>query len=170
MNPGEEAELVRRAARDDLAAFAALVREHEAPLRRYLARLAGQDGDDLAQETLLAAWRAIGQWRGEGSFGGWLRTIATRRFLDLRRKRRLRTQPLNTVDEPAHDDGTEQRVAIDRALSRLPDRERAAALLLFAHGHSHGEAAAILGMPLGTMKSIAARARAALIPLLDGAD
>jgi RNA polymerase sigma-70 factor (ECF subfamily) len=170
VSPAEEAELVRRAAGDDLAAFAALVRAHEASLRRYLARLAGDEGDDLAQESLLAAWRALNQWRGEGSFGGWLRTIATRRFLDSRRTRRVATQPLDSVGAPSHCDGTEQRMAIDRALARLPDRERAAALLLFAHGHSHVEAAAILELPLGTLKSIAARARAALIPLLDGAD
>ena len=78
--------LARRAAGDDLAAFAALVRAHEAGLRRYLARLAGDEGDDLSQETLLAAWRAIGQWRGEGRFAGWLRRIATRRFLDRQRR------------------------------------------------------------------------------------
>ena len=169
MNPDEEADLVRRAAGGDLIAFAALVRVHEAPLRRYLARLAGEDGDDLAQDALLAAWRALAQWRGDGGFGGWLRTIATRRFLDSRRKRTLPTRPIGQLDEPAHDDGTEQRVAIDRALAQLPQRERAIALLLFAEGYSHVEAAAILGLPLGTLKSIAARARAALIPLLDGA-
>ena len=168
MTPDEEGELVRRAARDDLAAFAALVRAHEAPLRRYLARLADDEGDDLAQETLLAAWRALGQWRGDGSFGGWLRTIATRRFLDRQRQRGLDTRPIDEVDLAAPCDGRDQRIAIDRALARLPDRERAAALLLFAEGHSHGAAAAILGIPLGTLKSIAARARAALIPLLEG--
>ena len=167
MNPVEEAELVRRAAGDDLAAFAALVRVHEAPLRRYLARLAGEEGDDLAQETLLAAWRAVGQWRGEGSFGGWLRTIATRRFLDRHRRRRLDAQPIaNDLAAPC--DGRDQRIAIDRALARLSERERAVALLLFAEGHSHSEAAAILAVPLGTLKSIAARARSALVPLLEG--
>lgn len=170
MNPGEEAELVALAATGDLTAFAALVRVHEAPLRRYLARLAGDDGDDLAQETLLAAWRALRQWRGDGSFGGWLRAIATRRFLDLRRTQRIATQPLGETDAPPHHDGIEQRIAIDRALARLPHRERAVALLLFAYGHSQSEAATMLGLPLGTLKSIAVRARSALIPLLDGAD
>lgn len=169
MTAAEEAEFVRQAAGGDLAAFAALVRVHEAPLRRYLARLAGADGDDIAQESLLAAWRALGQWRGEGGFGGWLRTIATRRFLDSKRRRQVPTRPFEPGDEPIHDDAREQRIAIDRALASLPPRERAAALLLFAEGHSHSEAAAILGLPLGTLKSIAARARAALIPLLEGA-
>jgi len=168
VNPVEEAELVRRAAGDDLAAFAALVRVHEAPLRRYLARLAGDEGDDLAQESLLAAWRALGQWRGEGSFGSWLRTIATRRFLDRHRRRRPDTQPMAGLDFAAPCDGRDQRIAIDRALAKLSERERAVALLLFAEGHSHSEAAAILAVPLGTLKSIAARVRLALVPLLEG--
>lgn len=162
--------MVRRAARNDLTAFAALVRVHEGPLRRYLTRLAGEEGDDLAQETLLAAWRALGQWRGEGSFGAWLRTIATRRFLDRERRRSIVTRPIEEIDEPACNDRPDQRLAIDRVLALLSARERAVALLLFAEGHSHGEAAAMLGLPLGTLKSIAARARAALIPLLEGMD
>ena len=146
------------------------MRTHEGPLRRYVARLAGEEGDDLAQETLLAAWRALGQWRGEGSFGAWLRTIATRRFLDRERRGAIVTRPIEEMDEPAYSDQIDQRHAIDRALARLSARERAVALLLFAEGHSHSEAAKILGLPLGTLKSIAARARAALIPLLEGMD
>ena len=170
MTPDEEALLVRRAAGEDLAAFAHLVRAHEAALRRYLGRLAGDEGDDLAQETLLAAWRAIGQWRGEGSFAGWLRRIGTRRFLD--RQRRSGPKQFAELDPSmaaTHTD-EDRRLQVDRALAGLPPRERAAALLVFAEGHSHGEAAAILGLPLGTLKSIVARARAALIPMLEGVD
>lgn len=145
-----------------------LVRAHEARLRRYLRRLAGDEGDDIAQDALLAAWRALGQRRGEGSFAGWLRQIATRKFLDRRR----RVGPAHAATEApelAAEDGTEQRIDVTRALATLGDRERAAAMLVFAEGHSHSEAAAILGLPLGTLKSIVARARQTLIPLLEGA-
>lgn len=164
--------LARRAAGDDLAAFAALVCAHEAALRRYLARLAGDEGDDLAQETLLAAWRAIGQWRGEGRFAGWLRRIATRRFLDRQRKggsgAPRHWAGLDAVDATAAPGSPELALEIDAALGQLAPRERAAALLVFAEGYSHAEAAETLGVPLGTLKSIVARARAALIPLLEG--
>ena len=163
---------MRRAAGDDLAAFAVLVRAHEAGLRRYLRRLAGDEADDLAQEALLAAWRALGQWRGDGSFAGWLRRIATRRFLDRQRRGGAsRPRAFATLDAA---DGLidrvclEQRLTIDLALAGLPPRERAAALLVFGEGLSHSEAAATLGVPLGTLKSFVARARAALIPLLEG--
>jgi len=166
----DEAELIERAGKGDLAAFAGLVRAHEAALRRYTRRLAGDEGDDIAQDTLLAAWRALNQWRGEGSFAAWLRTIATRRFLDRHRTAfgRAHFVPIDTIGEQGCDRGLEQRIALDVALAALGVRERAAALIVFGEGHSHVEAAAILGLPLGTLKSLVARARAALIPLLEG--
>ncbi|HVF37902.1 MAG TPA: RNA polymerase sigma factor [Sphingomicrobium sp.] len=162
---------MRRAAQGNLAAFAALVRAHEAPLRRFTRRLAGEDGDDVAQDALLASWRAIGQWRAEGSFAAWLRTIATRRYFDRRRSAsgKVVYATLDEIGERGCDDSTEQRLMLEGALAALNPRERAAALLVFSEGHSHGEAAVILGVPLGTLKSIVARARAALIPLLEGA-
>ena len=161
---------MRRAAGGDLAAFGALVRTHEATVRRYTRRLAGDEGDDIAQDAMLAAWRALDQWRGEGSFAGWLRRIATRRYLD--RQRRAQPRHFGRADQepPIVDCRADQRIAIDRALAALSPRERAAALLVFGEGHSHVEAAAALGLPLGTLKSIVARARAALIPLLEGVD
>lgn len=170
MSDSEEAELVRRAAGQDLAAFAALVRAHEPRLRQFTRRLAGDDGDDIAQETLLAAWRALGQWRADGSFGGWLRAIATRRYLDRLRRAGPGQFAMLDPNTAAPDAGSDRRIAVDRALSALAPRERAAALLVFGEGHSHSEAAGILNLPLGTLKSIVARARAALIPLLEGAE
>jgi len=52
-------------------------------------------------------------------------------------------------------------------MNRLSDRERAAAILCFAEGCSHSEAAVALGLPLGTLKSLAARARAKLLSSLE---
>jgi RNA polymerase sigma-70 factor (ECF subfamily) len=162
--------LVRRAAGGDLAAFGVLVRSHEASLRRYTRRLAGDEGDDIAQDALLAAWRALGQWRGDGSFAGWLRRIATRQYLD--RQRRAARRSFAEIDPAmaAPDCAPDRRIAVDRALGTLRPRERAAALLVFGESYSHAEAASMLGLRLGTLKSIVARARAALIPLLEGAE
>ena len=144
------------------------MRAHEAALRRYLRRLAGDEGDDLAQEALLAAWRSIGQWRGDGSFAGWLRQIGTRRFLD--RNRKAGPKAFAELDDTlrAPSEPVDERLAIDRAMAALPPRERAAALLVYAEGRSHAEAAAILAMPLGTLKSIVVRARQSLAAQLEG--
>jgi RNA polymerase sigma-70 factor (ECF subfamily) len=162
--------LARRAAGEDLAAFAALVRANEASLRRYLSRLAGEESDDLAQEALLAAWRSIRQWRADGSFAAWLRQIGTRRFLD--RQRRAGPKQFAELDPEiaSLSSGMDERLAVNQALAALPPRERAAALLVYAEGHSHHEAAQILGLPLGTLKSIVARARTALARQLEGVE
>lgn len=146
------------------------MRANEASLRRYLRRLAGDASDDLAQEAFLAAWRSIGQWRGEGSFARWLRQIGTRRFLDRQRKAGPRQFAELDPAMPAPADAADERLAVNQALSALPARERAAALLVYAEGHSHQEAAQILGLPLGTLKSIVARARSALARQLEGVE
>jgi RNA polymerase sigma-70 factor (ECF subfamily) len=142
------------------------VRRHERAVRSFLARLTGGEGaDDLAQETFLKAWRTAASFRGDGPYRGWLLRIAWRCFLSSRRGRRETAAELKeeavAVDQAA-------RIDIARALARLSERERAAALLCFGEGCSHAEAAAVLGLPLGTLKSIVARARAALVRQLEG--
>lgn len=128
-------------------------------------RVAGDAGDDLAQEAFLAAWRSAASWRGEGSYFGWLARIAWRQFLTHKRRERP-TVPLDEGAETAVDAGAEQRSAIDQAMARLPTRERMAAMLCFAEGCSHSEAARIMDVPLGTLKSLVARARRGLVDCL----
>lgn len=164
----EDAVLARRAAAGDAAAFTALVRAHEGAVRRFLARLTrGEGADDLAQEAFLRAWRRAGAYRGEGSYRGWLLRIAWTAFLDARRsagRREGREMAVPPQDGPSDPDAA---IDLGRALAGLGTRERAAALLCFGEGCSHGEAAEIMGLPLGTLKSILARARAALVARLE---
>lgn len=131
-----------------------------------LRRLAGDLADDLAQEAFLAAWRSAASWRGEGSYFAWLARIAWRQFLSRQRRERP-TVPLDRADQLATEPDAPRRSAIDQAMSRLGDRERMAALLCFAQGCPHAEAAAIMDIPLGTLKSLVARARGKLIHCLE---
>jgi RNA polymerase sigma factor (sigma-70 family) len=142
------------------------VRAHEPKLRALLGRLAGDIGDDLAQETFLAAWRAAASWRGDCSYYTWLVRIAWRKFLSHKRSER----PVARLDDAADvavRSEAERRAVIDQAMEMLPERERMAALLCFAHGYSHGEAAMIMDVPLGTLKSLVARARKRLVKCLE---
>ena len=141
------------------------MRAHEPRLRALLRRLAGESGDDLAQETFLAAWRAAGSWRGESSYFTWLARIGWRQFLSHQRRAKP-AEPLNAAEIAVHSQD-ERRAAIDQAMARLPERERMAALLCFANGHSHNEAALIMDGPLGTLKSLVARARQRLVQCLE---
>lgn len=157
-----------KAAAGDVDAFTELVRRHERRLRAFLSRLTrGEGADDLAQETFLKAWRMAGAFRGEGSYEGWLLRIGWRLFLS---RRRVRTEePVEDIGEgEGHRLDPEGGIDIERAMARLPERERAAALLCFAQGYSHGQAAEIMELPLGTLKSIVARAKAALARDLEG--
>jgi RNA polymerase sigma-70 factor (ECF subfamily) len=141
-----------------------LVRRYEPRLRNLLRRLAGDSGDDLAQETFLAAWRAAGSWRGESSYFTWIARIAWRRFLSQQRSEK-NAEPLDESSIAVLP--SERSIAIDQALRSLGERERMTALLCFAEGYSHSEAAMIMGVPLGTLKSLVARARQRLVLCLE---
>ncbi len=131
-----------------------------------LRRLAGDHADDLAQDTFIAAWRAAASWRQEGSYRSWLLRIAWRKFLSGRRQQRP-TEPLELAENVGIEAGGHRKTAIAQAMARLGERERMAALLCFAEGYSHGEAANIMDVPLGTLKSLVARARRSLIDCLE---
>lgn len=150
--------------RDD-DAFAELVRRHQAKLRAFLLRLAGDHSivDDVAQISLIKAHSAIGDFRGGGSFRSWLYAIAYREFLQQRRRdvaaqrivERASDTPIDACVTPA----SELSMDLKSALSRLPENERASLLLCDAAGFTHAEAAAALGAPLGSVKSWVARGR-----------
>jgi len=166
-------DLARRAAAGDAAAFAALVRAHEAAVRRFLARLtrganSGEGGaDDLAQEVFLKAWRSAHAFRGDGSYRAWLMRIAWTLFLSAHRARGRREAREQASPAPERRHDRDAAIDLQRALACLGERERAAALLCLGEGCSHGEAARIMGIPLGTLKSILARARSALVERLE---
>jgi RNA polymerase sigma factor (sigma-70 family) len=158
VTPGNEEDLAlsRRAAAGDGFAFGLLVEKHERPLRAFLARMAGaQQAADIAQEAFLKAWRAAGQYDGRARYSTWLTRIAWRCRLDQLRKER----PVES-EMPADAESGEGRMEVDDMLARLSESERAALLLCEGHGWTHEEAAGMLGLPLGTLKSTVARAKA----------
>jgi len=165
----EERALAARAALGDAAAFAALVRAHQSRVRAFLLRLSSGNhalADDLAQETFLEAFRKLAQYRGEGSFGGWLYRIAYTRFLMDRRARKEIPAEIDLEPGAARESDDMARLDLERAMASLSPGERAALTLCYALGHSNEEAADILKMPLGTVKSHILRGREKLQNLL----
>ena len=162
--------LAARAAAGDRAAFGRLVQQHQSMLRGFLLRLTRGDSalaDDLAQESFLAAWRKIDQFRGEGLFRGWLARIAYTRYLMEARRKKLET--VTDDDESTRAcEGLEpgMRFDLERCMANLALGERAALTLCYALGHSNEEAAEILGMPVGTIKSHVLRGRKKLLAML----
>jgi RNA polymerase sigma factor (sigma-70 family) len=162
-------DLVARAVAGDGAAFGVLVRRHQSMLRGFLRRLARGDhalADDLAQESFLEAWRKLAQFRGDGSFAGWLTRIAWSRFLMAMRSRKL--EPLDeNLPETVADSGADARLDLESALARLSLAERACLTLCYALEYSNDEASRILDMPLGTLKSHVLRGREKLRAMLE---
>jgi RNA polymerase sigma-70 factor (ECF subfamily) len=153
-----------------------LVRRHERVVRGFLARVTAGSGraDDLAQETFLTAWSKARAYGGHGRYRGWLLRIAWTTFLmDLRQaKRRLPAWRGGEAEapEPVAADDAERDLIVEDALKRLREEDRAAVTLCLVLGHSHREAAEILDMPLGTLKTRVARGSARLAELLGDED
>ncbi len=171
--PSDET-LAAAAARGDTAAFETLVRRHERVVRGFLARLAGSDrADDLAQETFLTAWTKAAAFAGQGRYRGWLLRIGWTSFLMDNRGRSRRLPAYSgsgAAPEPAAGGDAERDLIVEDALARLGEADRAAVVLCLVLGHSHGEAAAILDMPLGTLKTRVARGSRQLLELLGDDD
>lgn len=170
-----DAALVERALRDgDPRIYGILVRRHQGPIRAQLRRLLVEDpalADDLAQETFVQAWRKLEQFRGESRFGTWLHCIAHSCFLMHRRRRGEPPAALapDTVGDTAEVFATappELASDLDRALGQLSTEQRTALLYCVQLGLSHEEAAHVLAMPLGTVKTHVARGKARLRLLL----
>ncbi len=171
-----DAELVRRARAGSDAAFARLVQRHQAVVRGFLRRTLGggrAEADDLAQETFLAAWTGLRSLRDDAGVRAWLCGIAWRKAQDrIRASARGAARDaawLESVDPPA-EVSAEDRLALASAMGELPPDVRACLALCLADGWPHGEAAAALGLPLGTVKSHVARGRARLLTALGGPD
>jgi RNA polymerase sigma-70 factor (ECF subfamily) len=137
-------------------------------LRRLIGNVA--DADDVAQETFLAAWTHAGSYRREATVRTWLFGIAWRKAKNEQRswgRRRIRDTAHYDRTTVADHPQLEERLAVRQALFTLPLERRAAVTLCLACGFSHAEAAAILAVPLGTVKSHVARGRDRLRDVLE---
>ncbi|CAN7207170.1 sigma-70 family RNA polymerase sigma factor [Phenylobacterium sp. LjRoot225] len=149
-------ELCAQAVTGERVAFGELVRRHGPAVRGLLRRMGapGAEADDLAQDAFLAAFGRIAEFRGEGTFAGWVKRIAARLYLRrLQRERRLAA----VVEAPPTDevgaDDADGRIDLEEGLKTLSPAERLCVTLCFGAGLSHGEAAEALNLPLGTVKS-----------------
>ena len=141
---------------------------HVAGLRRYALALTGSrfEAEDLVQETLTRAIAAAPGFRKGGNLRGWLFTIMHNAFVSGVRARRAADRGLDDdlpelSQAPAQLHRLELRDVL-AGLSRLPEAQRAALVLIALEDFSYSEAARVLGVPLGTLMSRLARGREAL--------
>jgi RNA polymerase sigma-70 factor (ECF subfamily) len=150
----------------------ALYQAHSAAIRGYLMSLTHRDSDaaeDILQETLVRAWRHLDTLVLDvESLRPWLLTVARRLAIDHYRADRARPVRATHADIsliPADEDEIDRlltTLAVRRALCRLSPAHRAVVYHLFYRGHTVAEAAVLLGVPEGTVKSRAYYAQQAL--------
>ena len=153
--------LVRRAQRGDAAAIEKLIAE----LTPYVARVCGSialdEGDDAMQEAMIAIVRNLPSLRQPAAVMGWVRTIAVREALRVARgAAAVPVDPSSLEAIPALP-ATDTAVDVRRVLASLSPEHRAVLLLREVEGFSEAEAARMLGVSLGTVKSRTARAKLA---------
>ena len=170
--------LLAAAQAGDERAFRRLVEPYRHALEVHCYRMVGsaQDAEDLAQETLLRAWRALDRFEPRARFQTWLYRIATNACLDELERRPRRPAPLDPfpdmpVDEaaaPTYDpvaryairEGME--LAMLRAIQELPGRQRAVLIFRDVLGWTASEVAEVLGTTVASVNSALQRARATI--------
>jgi RNA polymerase sigma-70 factor (ECF subfamily) len=186
-------ELVKRVQRGDSAAFDLLVRKYQhrivALIGRYVADWS--ECQDVAQETFLRAYRALGNFRGDAQFYTWLHRIAVNTAKNhlVANNRRPPTDDIDVGDAEQFESGLRLRdndtperelmrqqmeQTVMRAVEALPDELRTAITLREVDGLSYEEIAQRMDCPIGTVRSRIFRAREAidleLRPLMDTPD
>ncbi|MEU7584174.1 RNA polymerase sigma factor SigM [Streptomyces sp. NPDC041068] len=164
----------------DKDAFGELVRRHRDRLWAVALRTLGdrEEAADAVQDALVSAYRAAHTFRGQSAVTTWLHRITVNACLDRARKAASRkTSPIDDTErleqllEPEEsaaapvERGDVHRELVE-ALGTLPHDQRAALVLVDMQGYPVAEAARMLDIPTGTVKSRCARGRARLLPLL----
>ncbi len=175
LGDASDQELLAAHAGGDPDAFGELVRRHRDRLWAVALRTVGdrEEAADALQDALLSAYRAAAGFRGDSAVTTWLHRIVVNACLDRIRRRQVRaTVPLPDAGpgepvqpgDPIADRDTA--LVVHRALAELPVDQRAAIVLTELQGHSVAEAATMLGVAEGTVKSRCARGRARMAVLL----
>jgi RNA polymerase sigma-70 factor (ECF subfamily) len=165
--------LARAAGRGDEAALIGFVRRAQPDVWRLCAHLVDRaSADDLTQDVFLRAIPALARFRGDASARTWVLSIARRACADDVRSRQRRRRLLRRIEDAAatRDEAVaapDEGVGLDDAVARLDPDRRAAFVLTQVVGLSYAEAAEVCGVPVGTIRSRVARARADLVDLLD---
>lgn len=137
-----------------------------------------EDANDVLQEAFVNAFKYLGSFKGDATFGAWLKRIVVNTALHYQKKKKVDTVPLedhHTGEDETQDDGPGIAFedadgltveAIQAAVAQLPDGYRNVLTLYLFEGYDHEEVAEILAISVGTSKSQYNRAKAKLKQLL----
>lgn len=168
-----DAALIVRVLSGDVEAYTPLVNRHYDSCARFARRMLGnaQDAEDALQETFLRAYHALGRYREQDRFRGWLFRILVNQCRSLARRRSRQARrfvPDDGADAaaPAARDGADGD-ALQAALARLDPRQREVLVLKYGEGLEYTEIARVTGASIPALKMRVKRARDAMRPWLE---
>ncbi|GGP03079.1 RNA polymerase sigma factor SigM [Nonomuraea glycinis] len=171
-----DAELLTAHIDGDPHAFSEIVKRHRDRMWAVALRTLGDPDEaaDAVQDAFVSAYRKAGTFRGEAAVTTWLHRIVVNACLDRMRRKSVRPVADDELIEAAERDTPlpdqtierETSMEVSAALKLLPTDQRAALVLVDMMGYSVEDAAQVLSVPSGTVKSRCARGRAKLAPIL----
>jgi RNA polymerase sigma-70 factor (ECF subfamily) len=157
MDDAADRELMQRIAKGDASALERLYLVHRDGIARFLQRMGADSADieDIVQEVFLNVWRAASRWEPKARVRTYLFTIARNAYLTHLRRAKPRELPPEpaAADPPTAAEREDDAAVVRRALETLDPDDRAIIAMVLEHGMSHAEAAQVLRMPVGTLKS-----------------
>ena len=167
----EERRLVAAAVDGSVPAFEDLYRRHVARIHALCLRMTGNvaTAEDCTQEAFVQAWKHLPRFETRSAFGTWLHRIAVNAVLQQARRRRELLGVEDSVEREVADVMVDHAASdpargrdLETAIASLPRGARHVLVLVGVYGHSHEEAAGMLGIAVGTCKAQLHRARALL--------
>jgi RNA polymerase sigma-70 factor (ECF subfamily) len=163
-------ELIARCKAGDRDAHYALYRQYSKAMFNVGFRITGNadDADDVLQEAFISAFRSLDSYRGDASFGAWLKRIVVNKAINAVQRRKHDSIPDDEqwdVAEPVESSEYREELTIDRvkkAIAQLPDGYRSVLSLYLIEGYDHQEIAEIMSITESTSKSQLNRAKAKL--------
>lgn len=169
-------DLIQRCRAGDREAYYRLYRLYAGPMYNVSFRITGRedDAEDALQDAFISAFRNLDGYRGDATFGAWLKRIVVNKAINILRRRRFELFPEDEhwdVAEPETPVEYKDELTVDRvrrAIEELPDGYRSVLSLYLLEGYDHQEISQILGISESTSKSQLNRAKARLREKLTG--
>jgi RNA polymerase sigma-70 factor (ECF subfamily) len=165
--PQNDAELLERVANGDPGAYRELVERHVRGVHAFVYRMLGSraEAEEVSQESFLRLWKHADTFVAHAKPSTWLYRVAHNLAVDRLRRRRESSHASSIEDVPTSDRPSlhlydkQVALAVESALSELPERQRAAISLVHYQGMSNAEAAVVLGVKVRALESLLARGR-----------
>ena len=169
------ADIIEKCRRGDREAHYQLYRLYSRSMYNVGYRIVNneEEAEDVLQEAFISAFRSLNHYRGDATFGSWLKRIVVNKAINVLKRRKAERLPEDDrFDVPEREEAVEEfQFTVDQvrnAIAKLPDGYRSVLSLYLLEGYDHSEIAEILGISESTSKSQFNRSKKKLRDILEG--